>query len=235
MKQFKLVVSTCVSVSLLSLPIFVQASTPEPYNWSGFYAGLNAGAVKHTLSMTDNQATTFYSTIQEISNLKFTGGFQAGYRRQLNLTQVSSVYGLEFSANFSEVKFNKDYGSPFALYQLNANNELKNVDLLELIGGIAADRTLLFFAAGLSWTNVKGSTTNIDGIPFFDSFSVSKKTIGAAIGAGIEYAFNEKFSARFKVDYIMPNAYSTTDNIGDQFQISNDITQGSIGVNYKFG
>ena len=244
MKQFKLAASLIICTSILSSPTFAQAvmkdevmpiTTSAPYNWTGFYAGANVGLVNHTMNITDVQATTFNATIQQVSNPMFTGGLQAGYRRQLDLTKASGVYGLEFSANFSNAKFRKQYGSPFATYQLYSKNELKSLCLLQFIGGIAADKTLLFLAAGLSWSDISGNTTNLDTIPFFNSFSVSKKALGTTLGGGIEYAFTKRISARFKVDVITPNVYSTLDNTGDSFQITNSIVQGTFGVNYNFG
>jgi len=240
MKQLKLVSSLFVSTLLLSSTAFAHTSLKgemmpvAAYNWTGFYAGLNAGAVNHTMNITDVQATAFHSTIQQVSNPRFSGGLQAGYRRQLDLNYVSGVYGVEMDANFSNASFSKEYGSSFAIYQLSSKNVLNTVCLLELIGGIAADRTLLFLAAGLSWANIAGSTTNLDDVAFFNSFNVNKKEVGTALGAGIEYAFNEKISARIKVDVITPNTYSTYDNTGDIFQISNAIVQGTLGINYKF-
>jgi outer membrane immunogenic protein len=243
MKQFKLVVSLFVSASLLVPVTYARSlmkdeinpvAATAPYNWTGLYLGLNAGFVQHTMNITDQQATTFNATIQQTTNPHFTGGFQVGYRRQLDLSQVSGVYGVEFSADFANATFSKQYGSPTATYQLDSNNELNSLCLLELIGGIAADRTLLFLTAGLSWTDISGTTTNVSSIPFFNSFNVSKNPMGTALGGGVEYAFNDKFSARFKVDVITPNSYSTNNNTGDTFQISNSIVQGTFGVNYKF-
>ena len=244
MKQFKQATSLFVSSSLLAFASVAHASLKDeiisarasvPYNWSGFYAGFNAGVVKHTMNVTDIQATTFNATIQEISNPNFSGGLQAGYRRQLDLTKAFGVYGLEFSTNFSSATFNQEYGSPYALYQLNAENELKNVYLLQLIGGIAADKALLFFAAGLSWTNITGSMTTTDGVPFSTSFNASKQAFGTAVGGGVEYAFTKTMSARLKLDVITPNAYLAFDDLGNDFQISNNIVQSTVGVNYKFG
>lgn len=218
---------------LLSSSVF--ASNITPHNWTGFYAGLNAGAVNHTMKITDTNAATFNATLEQVTNPKLSAGFQAGYRQQLDLTKVSGVYGVEFSANFSNTTFKKQYGSPFSLYQLNSENELSDVYLLQLIGGIAADKTLLFLALGLSVANITGTTTNIDSVPFFNSFNVNNKAMGSAIGGGVEYAVNEKFSARIKVDVISPNSYSTNDNVGNSYQITNSIVQGTFGVNYKFG
>ncbi|MCE9500306.1 MAG: hypothetical protein K8R21_07400, partial [Leptospira sp.] len=132
MKQGKLATSLFVGLSLLSSVAFagglsneedILVVENEPYDWTGYYAGLNAGIVKHTLSMTDNNASSFNATIQEVANPKFTGGFQLGYRYQMDPDHTSAVYGAEFSANFSNATFSKTYGSPFALYQLNAENQ----------------------------------------------------------------------------------------------------------------
>jgi opacity protein-like surface antigen len=239
MKYHKLAASTIIA--LLSSYAYAHPSykgevAPSPlmHNWTGYYAGLNLGAVKHTMNITDTNASSFNATIQQDLNPQLTGGFQAGYRHQMDCARTSAVYGLEFSANFSNAQFKKEYGSPFALYQLKSKNSLTNVLLLQLTGGISVDRTLLFLAAGMSWSNITGNTTNEDGAPFFNSFSVARKQFGTALGAGIEYAFTDKISLRFKVDVINANNYTTHDDIDNSFNISNNIVQATIGVNYNF-
>lgn len=243
MNQFKLATSLFVSTTLLSTIAFahdalnykaMSAPGMTHYNWTGYYAGLNAGVVQHTMKITDNQAAIFNGTIEEISNPGPTIGFQTGYRRQMDSSSLSGVYGIEFSGNFANLSFNKEYGSGFASYQLNAKNELKDLFLLQLTGGIAADRTLLFLAAGLSYAYITGNVTNLNGTPFFDSFNVNRTTFGTAIGAGIEYAFNDKISARFKVDWINPSTYTTSDSLNNTYQVANSIVQGVVGINYKF-
>jgi len=242
MTQCKLAASIFIGASLLYSAAYaggldneVLVIAAEPYAWTGYYAGLNAGILKHTLNMTDNDATSFYATIEQVSNPKFTGGFQVGYLYQLDLAPASGVFGLEFNANFSNAKFNQEYGSSFALYQLEAENELKNYYSLQFIGGLAADRALLFLAAGLSLSNISGNVSNQDGIPFFDGFSLSKKALGTTVGGGIEYALSETISVRFEVDIITPRGYTTSDEVDDDFWISNNIVRGILGVNYKFG
>ena len=241
MKQRQLAVSVLVSILAFSPGLYAQALMKDgdmpvsrTHYWTGFYAGLNIGAVNHTMSITDNQAASFLATIDQTSNPKVTGGIELGYRRQLDLTQVSGVYGVELSANFSNAQFKKEYGSPFALYQLSSENELQTVCLLELMGGIAADRTLLFLAGGLSWANISGNTNNLDTIGFFNGFNTNKNVLGTVLGAGIEYAFTDKISARFKIDVITPSTYTTYDNANNSYEIANKIVQGTVGVNYNF-
>jgi opacity protein-like surface antigen len=238
-KQFKLTTSLLVSALVATFPIFAQPILEKDalaaYNWTGFYGGLNAGAMKYTMSITDNQATSFLATIQQVASPRFTGGLQAGYRRQLDVTQASGVFGLEFSANFSDALFQRDYGSSFALYQLASKNKVQNYQLLQLIGGVAAGKTFLFLTGGLSFITIRGSVTNLDSIPFFDSFTINRNALGTAWGGGVEHAISEKISARLKVDAISPNTYSTSNEVGNDYQISNSIVQATLGINYKFG
>jgi outer membrane immunogenic protein len=96
MKQFKLA-PLFVGLTLLSSAAFAHVSLKgeampmAPYNWTGFYAGLNAGVVNHTMNVTDVDATTFLATIQQVSNPKFSGGLQIGYRSQIDLVSVPGV------------------------------------------------------------------------------------------------------------------------------------------------
>jgi outer membrane immunogenic protein len=245
MKHFKLAASLLISASLFSSvtnadvlmkEMALPANTDAHYNWTGFYVGINAGLVKSTMNVTDNGGTSFNATIQQVSNPNFTGGFQLGYRRQLDMTRTTSgLLGVEFSGDFSDGQFNQQYGSEFALYNLSSTYELKDLCLLELIGGITADKTLLFIAGGLSWANITGNMTSLDGAPFFNTFNDGKNVVGTAIGGGIEYAVTNNFSVRFKADVITPNIYSTNDNTDNTFQISNNIVQATFGLNYKFG
>jgi len=239
MKQFKFATSILIGALLFSTSAFSYTGSKDDViasdNWTGLYAGLNFGYVKHTMNITDVQAATFYATIQQAANPRITGGFQAGMRKQVDLAIVSGVYGIEFSGNYTNSTFKKEYGSPFALYQISSQNRLKSAYLLQLTGGIAANRTLLFVAGGLSWIDIKGNVINMAGTPFFDSFSLDKTQIAGAVSGGIEYAFTDRISARLKIDVLMPDTYMAIDNVNNNYQISNNIIQSTLGLNYKFG
>ena len=235
MKCSHLLASLFIFSSVASASNFKNEMTPATFNrWTGFYAGLNIGLVNHTMSVTDTNAVAFMATIDQVSNARLIGGAQLGYRKQVDLSSVSGIYGVEVSAQFSNSEFNKQYGSPFALYQLDAANKLESVYLLELLGGIAANNTMLFITGGLSWINISGKTVNLDSIPFFNDYSVKKNVWGTTLGAGIEYAFNENWSARFKANVMIPNTYNVYDDVDDQFGISNHIVEASLGINYQF-
>jgi len=231
MKQFSFIASAFAGALMLATTAF---ATNAPYNWTGFYAGINAGGVNNSMDITDTEATSFQGTIQQVSDPAITGGFQGGYRRQLDLDTVSGVYGIEGSFNIANAQFSKQYGSPFATYQFNANTSLKIVTLLEFTGGIAAGRTYLFLCGGLAWVRLNGQLNNVDSIGFFQSVNLNQDQFGHAIGAGIEYAFTDKISARIKVDAIKPNTYTVTNNTGSSYEVSDSLVLGTLGVNYKF-
>lgn len=223
--------AACVSAQSVMKDDLLSAATHE---WTGFYMGLNIGAVNHTMKITDTQSVFFNATMEQVSDPKLAGGIQGGYRRQLDYNRVSSVYGVEISANLSDARFSTQYGSPFALYQLDSEEALDAIFLFELTGGIAVDRTLFFLGAGLSWVHITGSMNNIDSIVFSQGFDVSKQAWGTVLSGGIEYALTQNVTLRFKVDVITPHTYTTTDNLNNQFKIANNITQGTIGINYQF-
>jgi outer membrane immunogenic protein len=243
MKYFKSAISLYVATTLLSPTSIGQSAVDNnkllspiaSYNWTGIYAGINAGLVWHTMNITDNTATTFNATIQQATDASTTGGIQVGYRYQLTPTQSSGIFGLELSTDFARAKSDMVYGSPFGLYQLTSAHELKNVTLAQIIAGIAADRTLMFLSAGLSWSKISGSVINQDGIPFFNTFGVSQQEVDAVVGGGVEYAMTNKISTRVKVDVIIPQTHTSLDNASNLYTISNNIILGTIGINYHFG
>jgi opacity protein-like surface antigen len=239
MQQIKHAITIVSSLLLLFILTTTHAAMKDdisrtPHDWSGYYIGLNIGAINHTMDLTDTNATYFNATLHQVSDPRLAGGIQGGYRHQVDCNRVSAVYGLELTANLSDARFSEDYGSSFALYQLNSEHRLDALYLAQLTGGIAVDRALFFLAAGLSWVQITGDTTNLDSIVFSNSFSVKKNELGTALGGGIEYAITDKASIRLKVDVITPHTYSTSDNLDNNFKIANNIVQGTLGVNYTF-
>lgn len=223
-----------LSLSTYAAPSFKDEIAPtQIHHWTGFYAGINAGAVNHTLDLTDADAASFLATLRQESNPKWTAGLQAGYRHELDMNVLAGVYGLELNVNFANAAFEKQYGSDFALYTLHSSNQLKTTSTLELMAGLAADRLLLFLSGGVSYAHIDGTTRNLDSLAFFNKFSVRKNAFGTVLGGGLEYALTNQLSARFKIDVLTPTTYSTKDNVDNHYQVGNHIVQGTVGLNYQ--
>src|ERR1700733_4895000 len=104
------IVIACFASCVSAQPYMKDDTLPARHrDWTGFYIGLNAGVVNHTMDLTDTNAVFFNATVRQVSDPKFTGGIQGGYRRQLDCNWVSGVYGVELSANVTDARFSTQY------------------------------------------------------------------------------------------------------------------------------
>ncbi len=78
-----LIVAHAASAADMGLPVKGRMLEPE-WNWSGFYAGLNAGFARSSTVWNDLDATlTAGGTFINQSASGFTGGGQIGYNWQV--------------------------------------------------------------------------------------------------------------------------------------------------------
>jgi outer membrane immunogenic protein len=255
-------------------PIFVQT-----YSWSGFYVGLNAGAAWkgnrcNPFSVTGNQipgvlnSTCAGNTGDD--NVGFTGGAQLGYNWQFgglvagveaDINALSSRNGSSAQAVFP---FNGG-NHPFDGTYLGSGNKSGNYfGTARVRLGYAMDRALLYVTGGLAWDGGGNQNSQISffhnqvppvvGAPNAVITSLGNNSrVGWALGAGVEYALSNNWSAR--IEYLHANfggnnrnggfACASPGNFCAQFAASNarfnfgnrrnDVDLVRVGVNYKFG
>lgn len=241
MKHVKLVTSAFVLASLFSSVTFANASykgevmplMPAYYNWTGFYAGVNVGGVDYTSYVTDIDQFDYDSTLRLDPNASWTGGLQIGWRYQVNNAPAAGVFGVEGSFNWVNHTYSTTFGGGGAVPDYDISTKLKNIWMIQAMGGIAADRTLLFLGAGVAWVDVSGSWVSLDGNSKRD-FSTSKNQVGGVLSAGVEYAFTDMISLRLKVDDVVTKRYSNSNDDGFTFLTSNNVVQATLGLNVKF-
>ena len=102
--------------------------------------------------------------------------------------------------------------------------------------GLAQDRMLYYVTGGLAYTTIKRSVTALAGAVGTDSASNSKA--GFAVGAGLEYAFAQNWSAKLEYLYM---GYSGTNNTYNNIVPAVTVSNGRltdnvvrVGVNYHF-
>jgi outer membrane immunogenic protein len=230
----------------------VKAPAAPAYQWSGCYAGLNAGGGASASNFTTTVGTgTFLvgSDPATVSNdgtgsgsgSNFLGGGQAG----CNWQSGTVVFGVE--GDFDYYRSNSNFlnntdtlaaGTPFAIGQ-----SLKT-DYLATIRprlGIAADRNFAYITGGVAFTEARYTETYSDGAGGVGTASASKSLTGWTAGAGWEYALAAHWTVR--VEYLF-SGFSTTSATGSitGAGASNPL-QGSgnliiqvarAGVNFKF-
>ena len=234
-------------------------ATPA-YNWTGFYAGLNAGGAwareDETLVLTGNwvgrpEVPGIQSAgSQGLDPAGFTGGGQVGY----NWQSGPAVLGIE--ADLNSLRLHKSRFLPNGpnastdTFSLAASTESDWMATVRGRIGYAHDRLLLYFTGGLAVINRKFSQTLVQtnfAPGFVETGSASATKRVPIYGGGLEYALSNGWS--LKGEYLYANlgelAFSSaascpapdtatcllyTGNHSDRLRLN--ITR--VGLNYKF-
>ena len=224
---------------------------PVPvFTWTGFYAGVNAGAAfgNHGGALRPNFTTTetFGSSKDDTG---FVGGAQIGYNWQTG----AFVYGLEADADYLGLGNSGSFSQTSSVFVPGGTFQAKRDSgdgflgtLRGRVGYAVIPRMLLYATGGLaygqigsnytgaSFTNLAGTVTNTYTASGNDDFRV-----GYAVGAGVEYAITDRITAKIeylyadlgKKNYTLTNVAS-----GTSFSASSGgATQlARVGLNYKF-
>jgi len=108
--------------------------------------------------------------------------------------------------------------------------------------GFAADRALFYGKVGGGWVGNNGFTlTDLTTGQVFTG-ETSRTLSGWMVGAGLEYAFTDNWSAKFEYDYIGLGGRSFTlpgiiipALAGDTITSDHNVQLIKLGINYRFG
>ena len=206
-------------------PVYKAPATAAAYNWSGWYAGLNAGgawghsdaSTATVFSPTGYFATTSVPAIaaagqQTDNTVGFTAGGQLGYNWQWS----SAVFGLE-----ADLEYFRQKGSAFStsLYPCCAPtaftiNSSVTTDWLFTLRprlGWAANNWLFYVTGGLAVTELKGDFTFTDTFATaLETASVSKTKAGWTVGGGVEAGLWSNWTAKLEYLYVDFGSVGTT-------------------------
>lgn len=170
------------AIPALAAASYAEAQSPGASNFSGFYAGINAGAGQATDNIFFN---TFGTTSAPFAKGGMIGG-QAGYNAQFG----NFLLGVDTSWDWSRIE--GDTSCPNASFRCATNTK----DLFLVTGrtGIVVGSTLAYAKGGYASANVSSSAT-----PALGGFSFEGRRDGWAWGGGLEWKFAP--SMTFGVDY----------------------------------
>lgn len=247
--------------------VFLAAALPaeaQDGNWSGFYAGLNAGGawgnsdtdvgcVDNTgagvcaLAAAENPFPFYFSNDLD----GFIGGVQAGY----NFQSGKMVFGIEADIAWTSMDANTSVSSgattTFVPSVVRVSQDLEYLATLRGRLGYAVHNNMLVYATGgLAFGDVNHSyALNFPSLGDYARASDSKTQTGWTVGGGGEYSFG-RWS--LKAEYLYydlgeesyrAQAVEVTPSIGpggpiDLFFTPEYETKGHIiraGLNFKFG
>ncbi len=178
-----------------------------PYNWTGFYVGINGGGGWGRSEFSDPFATGSFNTSGGL-----VGG-TVGYNWQMGQT----VFGLEGDLDWSNIR-----GS--AVCGVTTSCETRNNWLGTARGrlGYAFDRFLPYVTGGLAVGDIK---TSIAGLG-----SANDTRVGWTVGGGIEAAIAGPWTA--KVEYLYVDLGSGGSILGSDAKFNANIVR--AGLNYRF-
>ena len=202
----------------------VEPAAPMPvapvFSWTGFYAGVHAGAVFSDAKASDS----LFGARAKFNNTGFIGGGHVGYNEQfdnnvviglegdIDYTSLSKTTSDTVDGTFGSAKFKSDWqGSVRAR------------------AGYAFGQILPYVTGGVAFGDEKFSVN----IPGVGADSESKTRAGWTAGGGVEYAVDQNWIVRGEVRYTDFGSQNVT-LLGDPVKTRfNEVTT-ELGVSYKF-
>ncbi|WP_127143673.1 outer membrane protein [Pelagibacterium montanilacus] len=220
--------------AIMPAPAPIAPAPVMSHDWSGFYAGINAGFGSGELYGDDvddfetaigdefNDVSGFLGGVQGGANFQ-TGMFVLGVEGDIQLTTMSqSIEGIDITTPVAfegDADFNLDY---FGTVRARA--------------GLALDNVMPYLTAGLAYG---GGTFSYDGddgllVPASVDGSTSAHHTGWTVGGGVEVAMDESVS--FKAEYLYTDLGEATYETDDFDDIEAGLQFHTIraGVNFHF-
>jgi outer membrane immunogenic protein len=208
--------------SAKSAPVLLEA----PFSWNGFYIGADVGGLW-------GQGTATFPTTGVSAKPKSNGVFGGGYIGY-NFQVKSVVFSLQAEANGAGSGSGDVIGSDGNAYKLKQSIFGSGDARI----GYAMDRTLLYVIGGVAFAD-----TRHDMVVGANDYNFNFNHFGYDLGAGLEYAFTNNWTARIEYRYYdfgkssnYPFTCSgvTRCNIPEHDFTTTDHTV-RLGLTYKFG
>ena len=204
------------------------ADTLPAHNWTGFYAGLNAGAgLSQVQSATPGAGGVLIGAV-DIADSSLTGGVQTGCNRRFNLNWVAGIEG-----DVNRLEIERSLFGPDA--QLGFGVRTDWYGTLRGRLGYSTGPALLYVAGGAAFVNLKNNFDEGGAAGVFAS--KSKSAAGWTLGGGIEAAVSHSWTAKTEYLYIDAGSQTVFNPIGGGLtaRFENRFHVFRFGLNYRFG
>jgi outer membrane immunogenic protein len=246
----KMTVAIAGIVALIGAPavaadMAVKAQPPlplPPWSWTGFYVGGQIGGGWATTNWYEDASESGSSGIGPVGFQDGSvhssgplGGGQVGFDYQVGW----AVFGIQADADAANISGSAGCFSEAPLTTQSCTTKIDALGTVTGRVGAAFDRVLVYALGGWAWENEKlqnpcsGCVTS--------NFVFSGSASGATLGAGIEYAFAQNWSAFLQYNYMgfgtrdlaftfaAPAVGLYTENVQESINVV------KVGINYRFG
>ena len=233
---------------------------PSVYTWTGFYAGVNAGAAFDNAKSQRFAAfgpiltTTVTTPLAGGKNntVGFAGGGQIGYNFQFNQFVLGGEADIQYlSLNRNDNRFNSYFAAQSNSTYTFLNNRTDGYfGTVRARFGFAFDRALLYVTGGLAYggsgraasVQVSSSVAGVQSY-IYNPTGTGKTNIGYALGGGVEYAVSNNVTVRGEYLFVDIGTRTTTlvapiVNVANTnfFRVGSrdQFSVARLAVNYKF-
>jgi outer membrane immunogenic protein len=213
------------------------------FTWTGFYFGAHGGGGWGHKDETGTSYNFLSGTVTPAPFGVDVSGWLAGGQIGAQYQAGSWVFGAEADASGSNLTGSSACASTSvsAGPLPAANCSVKVVGLGTIAGrmGVALDRVLVYGKGGAAWVNDKYDLTSPN-LALLPTFGGNETRWGWMVGAGVEYAFFDNWSAKVEYNYMgfHTSTPQFTDSTG-QFFLNTSIQQQlhvvKAGINYRWG
>lgn len=225
----------CASLSMIASTVFAAdavvvedvVDVAPVFTWTGGYVGLQLGHLWGGASVTFPEDPLIYADPDPSG---FIGGGYLGYSYQFD---NRLVVGAEADVNYANVDGSDNLGFVGGGESSEAwTTESDWNAALRARLGFAFDRTLLYVAGGVAWSDM-----TIAVVRGGDPFEASDTFTGWTVGAGVEHAFTNNMIVRAEYRY---SDYGTKNYGYNEIQetMATDLDYDShdvrLGIAYKF-
>jgi outer membrane immunogenic protein len=205
-------ISTAVAsaADLRRQPVAPVMPAIAAFSWTGAYIGVNAGYAfgeSRTRVGLGGQWAIESAALQnrfagdgggKLRPNSFIGGIQAGYNVQMG----SLVFGIEGDVNFLDLRKNQTgFSAGVPSYTFTRRVDTDWLITLRPRLGMAFNRTLVYATGGLALAEVKNNWSVSSSGGYLKSSSSSDFRAGWTIGAGVEHAFTNNWTAKLEYLY----------------------------------
>ena len=211
--------TTAVSFADVAYAADVSAPPAEAFNWSGPYVGAVAG-----YGWGDKDV---FDTEEPVDSGSYNiDGFLAGIEAGANWQSDRLVLGIEGDISWADINGDgcidcADNGGDLIATDINF--------LGTLTGrlGMAWDKSLFYVEGGGAWVDEDHTFEGTD--------TTSKDRFGWLVGAGMEYAINDRWSAKLEYNYMDFGSYNVRfSTAGEDVTFDQQVQTIKLGVNYRF-
>ena len=225
------------------------SQTAPPYNWTGVYAGAHLDYQAGQSRWSESPFGAFGAGGEFALGTGYnfssgTGSYAIGFQGRYDYMDASHrVFGVEGDVWFPNTVSGNQTFTTVALGSATYSETVQFAGTLRGRLGYAAGNWLLYLTGGFAWSFDQFGRTQGTAGPAASNVAVGTQEVqslvpryGGAVGAGADFALNEKWSTR--VEYLFID-YATRDvafpAVAEHFNSSLALQTIRIGLDYKLG